>query len=102
MALHNLHTMSCFFQNQVDGKSNFELREFNKNFKVGDVLNLIEREDNHPRKETGRTLEVIVVSITKGGSNFDIKGLERGFVILGTEHITTKDNFLTKWGKWGK
>ena len=42
MTTHNLKTWSCYFIEVLAGNKTFELRKNDRDYKVGDTLNLIE------------------------------------------------------------
>lgn len=82
---HNLKIIPCYFQMQVNGFKNFELRKLDRDFKVGDEIKLNEidnKESLGEYKPTGNSCLVRITSILTG-----FEGLEDGYCILGTELI---------------
>lgn len=78
--IHDLKTWPEYFNDIISGKKKFELRENDRNFKVGDILNLREF-DPKSYKYTGLSKSAEVIYILEGG-NF---GLESGHCIMGIE-----------------
>ena len=73
MKRHYVKIDKKYFEQQLSGIKNFELRRMDRNYKVGDELCLQEI-------ETGREHLLLIVSILTG-----YKGVEEGYGILGTE-----------------
>lgn len=74
---HELKCWPVFFQSVADRVKNFELRKNDRNFKVGDIIVLMEYEPIRERW-TGRSRTRKVKSILQ---NF--YGLKKGYCILG-------------------
>ena len=74
---HRLKLASMFFNAVDTGKKSFELRKNDRNYQIGDILELHEMSDG---EETGRVTEKQVIYILEG-----FKGLEEGYCILGLE-----------------
>lgn len=72
---HRLKLASMFFDAVDTGKKSFELRKNDRNYQIGDILELHEMSDG---EETGRVTEKQVIYILEG-----FKGLEEGYCILG-------------------
>ena len=72
---HRLKLASMFFNAVDTGKKSFELRKNDRNYQIGDILELHEMSDG---EETGRVTEKQVIYILEG-----FKGLEEGYCILG-------------------
>lgn len=70
----SLKILPEYFQAQVEGKKNFEIRKSDREYKVGSVLSLREFDG---KKYTGRRAKVIVTFITDYGQR-------DGYVVLGT------------------
>lgn len=93
MTTHNLKTWSCYFTEVLAGNKTFELRKNDRDYKVGDTLNLIEVDPEKYQWEyniclqdyqavptpTGRTCLRIITYILRGGQF----GLDKDYVILG-------------------
>lgn len=79
--IHALKTWSTYFQAVLDGGKNFELRRFDRPFKVGDKLLLQEWQDEYTGREVMKKI-VYILSDTPG-----IFGLRPGFCILGLEAL---------------
>lgn len=75
---HELKTWKPFFQSVFNGDKDFELRKDDRNYRVGDTLELQEY-DAENKSYTGRFCHRTIKYILYGG-NF---GLESGYVILG-------------------
>lgn len=76
---HRLKIAKMFFDAVDTGKKSFELRKNDRNYQIGDVLELHEMSDG---EETGRVTEKQVIYILEG-----FKGLEEGYCILGLEEM---------------
>ena len=74
---HRLKLAKMFFDAVDTGKKSFELQKNDRNYQIGDVLELHEMSDG---KETGRVTEKQVIYILEG-----FKGLEEGYCILGLD-----------------
>mgnify|MGYP000030543604 FL=1 len=74
---HRLKLAKMFFDAVDTGKKSFELRKNDRNYQIGDILELHEMSDG---EETGRVTEKQVIYIIEG-----FKGLEEGYCILGLE-----------------
>ena len=85
---HDLKILPQYFEAQIKGRKNFEIRKDDRDFKAGDTLHLREI-DGRLGKEydyTGRSCKVhvsYVLSSQLGGHGFE--GLEEGYSILSTE-----------------
>lgn len=85
MKRHNLKILPEYYQQQINGIKNFELRELDRDFRVGDEIKLNEiapTENLGELKPTGRSCLVRITCIVVG-----FEGLEDGYGILGTEEI---------------
>lgn len=74
---HRLKLARMFFDAVDTGKKSFELQKNDRNYQIGDILELHEMSDG---EETGRVTEKQVIYILEG-----FKGLEEGYCILGLE-----------------
>ena len=74
---HRLKLAKMFFDAVDTGKKSFELRKNDRNYQIGDILELHEMSNG---EETGRVTEKQVIYILEG-----FKGLEEGYCILGLE-----------------
>lgn len=92
MTTHNLKTWSCYFTEVLAGNKTFELRKNDRDYKVGDILNLIEVDETKSWEQvespnvtskvyalTGRTCQRAITYILEGGQF----GLDKDYVILG-------------------
>lgn len=76
---HRLKLAKMFFDAVDTGKKSFELRKNDRNYQIGDILELHEMSDG---EETGRVTEKQVIYILEG-----FKGLEEGYCILGLGEV---------------
>lgn len=76
---HRLKLAKMFFDAVDTGKKSFELQKNDRNYQIGDILELHEMSDG---EETGRVTEKQVVYILEG-----FKGLEEGYCILGLSEV---------------
>ena len=76
---HRLKLASMFFDAVDTGKKSFELQKNDRNYQIGDILELHEMSDG---EETGRVTEKQVIYILEG-----FKGLEEGYCILGLSEV---------------
>lgn len=72
---HKLKLSKIFFDDVRIGKKTFELRKNDRNYQIGDILELREMEAGEP---TGREIETEVIYILEG-----FEGLKEGYCILG-------------------
>ena len=84
---HTLKTHPEFYQDVLEGKKTFEIRRFDRNFKIGDRLIL--QEYNVGRNSyTGRELDVTVTYILRG--NFELFGLASDHCCMVIEKTASK------------
>lgn len=76
---HRLKLAKMFFDAVDTGNKSFELQKNDRNYQIGDVLELHEMSDG---EETGRVTEKQVIYIMEG-----FKGLEEGYCILGLSEV---------------
>lgn len=72
---HKLKLAAMFFDDVLTGKKSFELRKNDRNYQIGDILELREMKDGEP---TGREQEKEVIYILEG-----FAGLKDDYCILG-------------------
>ena len=77
--IHRIKIASIDYNDVSSGDKSFELRKNDRDYKVGDRLEMSEYKDGEP---TGRVLDAEIVYILE-----DYKGLEDGYCILGIELI---------------
>lgn len=85
MKRHNLKILKQYYEQQVAGIKNFELRKLDRDFSVGDEIKLNEIAPTEKLGEyspTGMSCIVRITSITCG-----FEGLDDGYGILGTEMV---------------
>ena len=80
--IHNLKTWTEFYQAVTRGDKTFEVRKNDRDFKVGDLLNLIEVLPEENFKPTGNTSLFNVTYILKGsewglGENVVVMSIRR-------------------------
>lgn len=88
--IHALKTLPEYFEAVRKGDKTFELREDDRNFKVGDYLALNEWDGE---KYTGRSQLVKVTYILNPN---DIMACVGGFVILGLNYFTINADNLSE------
>ena len=76
MKIHELKTLPEYFDPVFMGKKNFEIRQNDRDYKVGDYVELQEHDLN--KGYTGRKLSRQITYIFKGGKY----GLDSNFVCL--------------------
>jgi ASC-1-like (ASCH) protein len=86
MRIHELKTDSQYFEEQLQGNKNFEVRLNDRNFQNGDVLVLSEYKDN---EYTGRQLYVQVTYILDS-PNY----CKDGYVIMSTKRLVIDDGLV--------
>lgn len=86
MATHRVKSWSHFFDAIQNGSKKHDLREDDRNFKVGDIV-VLERYDNIKGEYTGETLNTKITYITSRATPcaFSSVVLDRNFVILSLE-----------------
>ena len=75
---HDLKILPEYYKEQKLGKKTFEIRKDDRDYNVGDILNL---EEFDGKKYTGNKRKRVVTYIMDGGNY----GLEKGFVIMSTK-----------------
>ena len=74
--VHQIRLLTKHFDDVLSGKKSFELRKNDRDYKVGDILEMTEFKDG---KNTGRMARMIVTYFLDG-----FTGIEDGYCILGT------------------
>ena len=83
--VHQIRIATTYFDDAASGKKAFELRKNDRNYKEGDILEMMEFKDG---RNTGRTIRKVVTYLLENYS-----GLEDGYCILGTKNA---DNVSTE------
>ena len=76
---HRLKIAKMFFDVVDAGKKSFELQKNDRNYQIGDILEMHEMDNG---EETGRITEKKVIYVLEG-----FKGLEKGYCILGLKEV---------------
>lgn len=79
MKVHKLKILPEYYNAQIEGKKNFEIRKNDRNFQIGDWL-LLKEYNPKIKKFTERKVMVEITYIT----NYSQKD---GYVVLGTKYI---------------
>jgi ParB family chromosome partitioning protein len=74
--VHHIKLGATFFEEVASGEKTFELRKNDRDYKKGDILEMMEFKDG---KNTGRTVRVLVTYILE-----EFAGLEDGYCIMAT------------------
>lgn len=80
MKKHDLKMWMPFFMDVVNGYKKFEIRKNDRDYKLGDILNLQEY-DQENYIYTGNSIEVKVTYILHGGQF----GIEEGYSLMSIE-----------------
>lgn len=81
MALHKLKTLNPFFEDVFYNRKDFEVRENDRNFQVGDRVQLIEIvQEGSPQRYVIKEIKYILP-----GGQF---GIVPGWVVLGLKELT--------------
>lgn len=92
MTTHELKCWPDFYAPLASGEKPFDLRVNDRKYQVGDVLTLREYDDRKG-SYTGRQLRKRVTYVLDGvgpGCITPLKGLARGYVILGLANVDEK------------
>lgn len=89
---HNLKILKHYFDQQIRGSKNFELRKLDRDFTIGNEIKMEEIDSTEEfgiYKRTGQSCVVVITSIISG-----FEGLVDGYGIIGTSmrHETIKLN----------
>lgn len=79
--IHQLKTWKQFYQDVLDENKRFEIRLNDRNFQVGDCLDLIEVDEYNLLAPTGRVCRVEVTYVYRGTRN-NAFGLKDGHVVM--------------------
>lgn len=82
--VHSIRLAKTYFNDVASGKKSFELRKNDREYKVGDILEMLEFADG---KNTGRIIQAEVVYMLEGYT-----GLEEGYCILGISVLKVSDS----------
>ena len=80
MAYHELKTWPEYYKAIYDDRKKFEVRKDDRNFQVGDTLDLQEY-DPEIKAYSGRSMRVKVIYKLPGGDF----GIKKGYCVLGIE-----------------
>ena len=86
--VHQIRLSSKYFDDVCSGKKSFEFRKNDRNYKVGDILEMMEFKDG---KNTGRMVTVIVTYFLDG-----FTGMEDEYCILATALINESGEELQR------
>lgn len=86
--VHQIRLSSQYFDDVCSGKKSFEFRKNDRNYKVGDILEMTEFKDG---KNTGRMVRVIVTYFLDG-----FTGMEDDYCILATALINENGEELQR------
>lgn len=86
--VHQIRLGASFFADVCSGKKSFELRKNDRDYKKGDIIEMMEFKDG---KNTGRTVRVLVTYILE-----DYTGLEDGYCIMATCLLNENDEPLER------
>ena len=107
--VHELKILPEYFLAVIEGRKKFEIRKYDRDYQLGDVLFLKEWD----REYTGSAVICEITYILHGGND----GLEKGYCILaidvkmiGCVDISSKEDktFIKKedfekaWNRWGR
>lgn len=77
--VHQIKIALSYFDDVASGRKPFELRKNDRNYKVGDILQMAEFKEG---KNTGRVIEKIITYLLE-----DYTGIEEGYCILGIKGV---------------
>ena len=75
--MHKIKILPEYFEAVLTGRKRFELRKNDRNYKIGDKIELAEWEEGD---YTGRSLTFVITYILEGCPEY---GLKEGYCILG-------------------
>lgn len=78
---HELKTIQPYFNAVMTGSKNFELRKFDRNYELGDIL-LLHEYNPFTEKYSGKVIRKTIKYILTNAERF---GLMNGYCILGLE-----------------
>lgn len=82
--VHQIRIATTYFEDAASGRKSFELRKNDRNYKEGDILEMMEFKDG---RNTGRTIRKVVTYLLENYS-----GLQDGYCIMGTKDIEQQEN----------
>lgn len=77
--VHQIRIATTYFEDAASGRKSFELRKNDRNYKEGDILEMMEFKDG---RNTGRIIRKVVTYLLENYS-----GLEDGYCIMGIKAI---------------
>ncbi|MCB2222282.1 MAG: DUF3850 domain-containing protein [Bacteroidetes bacterium] len=83
MKVHTLKTWSEYFTDILNGTKTFEVRKNDRDFKIGDILQL-EEWNQETGSFTSRHCSREVVYVLDGGQF----GVEKGYVVMGLKEVS--------------
>jgi len=86
MKVHNVKSWVEYFAMVVAGVKTFELRKNDRDYKVGDIVELEEFRP-HVGTYTGRKQKIEITYLIDGSDNVGMDGLRRGFCIFSFRKI---------------
>lgn len=86
--VHHIKVWADFFDAVAAGDKTFELRKNDRDYKTGDILEMMEFKDG---KYTGRTVRVVVTYLLTG-----FEGLEDGYCIMATSLLSERGEPLDR------
>lgn len=78
--IHDLKILPEYYRAVIERRKTFEVRKNDRNFKVGDRVNLMEYDPDYAGKYTGRVCQCVITYILD-----DTKYCKKGYVILGIQ-----------------
>lgn len=77
--VHQIRIAATYFEDAASGRKPFELRKNDRNYKEGDILDMMEFKDG---RNTGRVIRKVVTYLLE-----NYTGLQEGYCIMGTKDI---------------
>ena len=103
MTVHKLKTWPWFFQATIEGRKLFELRRNDREFRVGDFVELVEYAPTHEPPETGRRAKFRITFLLNRANEPGKTGIAPGFVVFGIEPVTESEfKYTFTSGRWIK
>lgn len=81
--VHQIRIATTYFEDAESGKKPFELRKNDRNYKEGDILEMMEFKDG---RNTGRVIRKLVTYLLE-----NYTGLQEGYCIMGTKDIEQQE-----------
>ena len=82
--IHHLKILPVYFNAQISGAKNFELRKNDRDFKLSDKIMLHEVTRLKPHEKTGRSCLVEITFVLSHIPNCPFEGLKDGYCVIGT------------------